>query len=80
MRIAATRRDGQRKRNAFDDSRTAFLEKTGHYNDDPTGVVDEVTLSALRQLVGEENLEERWNGDKKAIDNKVVEYLRGKFS
>jgi len=39
-----------------------------------------VTITALRNLVGEENLEERWNGDDKAIDNKVVEYLRGKFS
>jgi uncharacterized Ntn-hydrolase superfamily protein len=57
-----------------------IMLKTGHYKGEPTGAVDEVTLSALRNLVGEENLEERWNGDDKAIDNKVVEYLRGKFS
>ncbi len=57
-----------------------IMLKTGHYKDDPNGVVNEATLSALRHLVGEENLEERWNGDEKAIDNKVVEYLRGKFS
>jgi len=57
-----------------------IMLKTGHYKDDPNGVVNEATLSALRHLVGEENLEERWNGDDKAIDNKVVEYLRGKFS
>lgn len=57
-----------------------IMLKTGHYEGDPNGVVNEATLSALRHLVGEENLEERWNGDDKAIDNKVVEYLRDKFS
>lgn len=53
---------------------------TGHLKGKPSGQVDETTLSALRALVGEENLEERWNGDKKTIDQKVVEYLRNKFA
>jgi len=57
-----------------------MMKKTGHYKGQITGAVDEMTLSALRALVGEENLEERWNGDNKMIDNKVVEYLREKFS
>lgn len=57
-----------------------LMLKTGHYKAEPTGAVDEVTLAALKNLVGEENLEERWKGDDKAIDNMVVEYLRGKFS
>jgi uncharacterized Ntn-hydrolase superfamily protein len=57
-----------------------IMKKTGHYQDEITGSVDAETLTALRNLVGEENLEERWNGDEKAIDKKVVEYLRGKFS
>ena len=57
-----------------------IMKKTGHYKDDITGTVNQVTVSALRDLVGEENLEERWNGDEKVIDNKVVEYLREKFS
>jgi uncharacterized Ntn-hydrolase superfamily protein len=57
-----------------------ILKKTGHYQGDLTGAVSPDMLTALRNLVGEENLEERWNGDEKAIDTKVVEYLREKFS
>ena len=57
-----------------------IMKKTGHYQGEITGAVDEPTLEALRNLVGEENLEERWNGDQKAIDSKVVDYLREKFS
>jgi uncharacterized Ntn-hydrolase superfamily protein len=57
-----------------------IMKKTGHYQGDVSGVVDDNTLQALRHLIGEENLEERWGGDTKAIDNKVVEYLREKFS
>ena len=57
-----------------------IMKKTGHYKEDVTGLVDEKSLTALRTIVGEENLEERWNGDKKQIDSKVVEYLREKFS
>lgn len=57
-----------------------IMVKTGHLKEKPSGLVDESSLTALRALVGEENLEERWNGDQKAIDQKVVEYLREKFS
>jgi uncharacterized Ntn-hydrolase superfamily protein len=57
-----------------------IMNKTGHLEGKPSGFIDEVSLSALRVLVGEENLEERWNGDKVAIDQKVVEFLRDKFS
>ena len=57
-----------------------IMTKTGHFGDDINGVIDKSTLTALRNLVGEENLEERWNGDEKVIDSKVVEYLRDKFS
>jgi len=57
-----------------------IMKITGHYQGELTGAVDEGTLQSLRDLVGEENLEERWNGDEKAIDGKVVEYLREKFS
>ncbi len=57
-----------------------IMTKTGHFGDDINGIFDESSLTALRNLVGEENLEERWNGDKKVIDSKVVEYLRDKFS
>jgi uncharacterized Ntn-hydrolase superfamily protein len=57
-----------------------IMKKTGHYQGENTGGFDEGTRSALRNLVGEENLEERWNGEGKMIDNKVVEFLRDKFS
>ena len=57
-----------------------IMKKTGHFQDDINGLVNEKTLSALRALVGEENLEERWNGDPAVIDNKVIEYLREKFA
>jgi len=57
-----------------------IMKKTGHFTDEITGLVNEGTVTALKALVGEENLEERWNGDESMIDNKVVEYLRTKFS
>jgi len=57
-----------------------IMNKTGHYQGESTGNFDEGTRAALRNLVGEENLEERWNGKGKMIDIKVIEYLREKFS
>lgn len=57
-----------------------IMKKTGHFKGEITGQVNESTLASLKALVGEENLEERWNGDEKTIDNKVLEYLRTKFS
>ncbi len=57
-----------------------IMNKTGHYQGEVSGSFDEGTRAALRNLVGEENLEERWNGEGKMIDNKVMEYLRDKFS
>ena len=58
----------------------AIMIKTGHLKGKASGLVDDQSISALRALVGEENLEERWNGDKNDIDLKVVDYLRNKFS
>jgi len=57
-----------------------IMKKTGHYKGEITGMVTEDMIAALKALVGEENLEERWNGDENSIDNKVLEYLREKFS
>jgi len=57
-----------------------IMKKTGHFKDEISGLVNEGTITALNALVGEENLEERWNGDENMIDNKVVEYLREKYS
>jgi len=57
-----------------------IMTKAGHFTDEITGLVNESTITALKTLVGVENLEERWNGDENMIDSKVVEYLREKFS
>lgn len=57
-----------------------ILKKIGHYHGEINGLVSEEMITALKVLVGQENLEERWNGDENYIDIKVVEYLREKFS
>ncbi len=57
-----------------------IMKKTGHYQNAVNGIIDETTIESLRNLVGEENLEERWNGDKQVIDHKVVAFLKEKFS
>jgi uncharacterized Ntn-hydrolase superfamily protein len=56
-----------------------LLQRSGHYSGPQTGVFDEPTRSALRALVGNENLEERWNGEGDQIDRKVVDFLFAKF-
>lgn len=57
-----------------------LMKKTGHFKDEISGKVTDSTILALKAIVGEENLEERWNGDASLIDVKVVGYLREKFS
>jgi uncharacterized Ntn-hydrolase superfamily protein len=57
----------------------ALLKRTGHYGGLVTGDFDEATRQALRALVGEENLEERWNGEGDTIDRVVVEFLLKRF-
>ncbi len=56
-----------------------MMKRTGHYRGKVTGTLDSETRRALRALVGAENLEERWDGQRDRIDRLVVEYLRGKF-
>jgi len=56
-----------------------LLQATGYCDRPATGIFDEQTRQALRELVGVENLEERWNGEGDSIDRCVVEYLRDKF-
>lgn len=56
-----------------------ILTKTGHYDGPTNGAFDAATRKSLRDLVGIENLEERWTGEEDTIDIKVVEYLRQKF-
>lgn len=57
----------------------AILRRTGHYTGPITGDYDEVTRGAMRQLVGIENLEERWRDDNR-IDRVVLDFLRAKFN
>ena len=56
-----------------------LLQRTGHYSGPVTGDFDAETRSALRALVGEENLEERWNGNSDNIDRVVVDFLLERF-
>ena len=58
----------------------ALLISTGHYTGPQTGEFDEATRKALRALVGEENLEERWNGEGDEIDKVVVDFLHKRFA
>jgi uncharacterized Ntn-hydrolase superfamily protein len=56
-----------------------LLQTTGDYNGPITGKFDELTKTALRSLVGRENLEERWSGKSDQIDRLVVNYLINRF-
>ena len=56
-----------------------LVKETGHYQGPVSGAFDEETRKALRSLVGQENLEERWDGSGEEIDLKVVAYLKEKF-
>lgn len=57
----------------------ALLGRTGHYAGPQHGRFDAATRKALRTLVGEENLEERWNGEGEMIDKVVVAFLQKRF-
>ena len=56
-----------------------ILTRTGHYDGPQNGVFDEATRKALRALVGQENLEERWTGEEDDIDLEALDFLRDKF-
>lgn len=57
-----------------------LLQDTGYYDGPLTGEFNEETRSALRALVGTENLEERWDGTGDVIDRQVVRFLREKYA
>ncbi len=57
----------------------AVLTRTGHYQGKQTGQFDAATRQALWALVGEENLEDRWDGTGDVIDRVVVEFLLERF-
>lgn len=56
-----------------------LLRDTGYYEGETHGEFDEVTRRALRELVGTENLEERWDGSGDMIDRHVVNFLQEKY-
>jgi uncharacterized Ntn-hydrolase superfamily protein len=56
-----------------------MLRRTGRYHGPVSGVFDDATRQALRELVGSENLEERWSGEGDVIDQTVVTYLLDRF-
>ncbi len=55
-----------------------ILKRAGRYEGELTGVYDEATKKALRDLCGIENLEERWREDD-YIDGVVLDFLRRRF-
>jgi uncharacterized Ntn-hydrolase superfamily protein len=56
-----------------------ILIRAGEYDGPVTAKFDEPTRTALRSLVGMENLEERWDGRGDMIDSMVVDFLRQRF-
>lgn len=57
----------------------SLLTKTGHYAAAHTGDFDDATRRALRSLLGQENLEERWDDQSNELDQVVLDYLRLRF-
>jgi uncharacterized Ntn-hydrolase superfamily protein len=55
-----------------------ILQREGCYAGPVSGVYDAPTQTAMRRLIGIENLEERWREDDH-IDRVVLEFLRRKF-
>ncbi|MEJ2747121.1 MAG: DUF1028 domain-containing protein [Anaerolineae bacterium] len=57
----------------------AMLLRTGHYQGKKSGLFDDATRKALWDLVGEENLEERWDGTGDVIDRVALSFLLDRF-
>lgn len=59
-----------------------ILLETGYFAGEPNGEWDDMSKQAFWALIGNENLEERWNisGDTNRIDRVALEYLRNRFS
>jgi uncharacterized Ntn-hydrolase superfamily protein len=60
----------------------AMLRAGGYVADEPTGVWDDASKRAFWAMVGNENLEERWqlDGDPDVIDRVALDYLRQRFA
>lgn len=56
-----------------------ILQWAGYYSDPITGIYDMPTRKALSALVGNENFEERFDGEKGLISRQVMDIFRQKF-
>ncbi len=56
-----------------------LMQRTGHYQGDISGEFDDQARTSLRALVGQENLEMRWDGSGDTIDRVVVDYLLKRY-
>lgn len=58
-----------------------LMLRTGHYSGSISGVWDDESREAFWELVGEENLEERWSPDEypDSIDSLALTFLRNRF-
>ena len=57
-----------------------LLQRTGYYDGPASGVFDDVTRNALHELIGHENLEERWDSTGDKIDRVLLACLRDKYA
>ena len=58
----------------------SILKRAGEYDGPISGQFDEITRQSLRNLVGKENLEQRWDGKGYMIDRMLVDYLKRLFA
>lgn len=56
-----------------------MMQRAGYYQGPVNGTFDDPTRKALRAMVGNENLEERWDGTGDMIDKVVVDFLLDRF-
>ncbi len=56
-----------------------IMQRSGDYTGAINGRFDAITRQALVNLVGRENMEDRWDGDGQLIDQIVVDYLRKQY-
>ena len=56
-----------------------IMQRSGDYTGAIHGRFDECTREALEDLVGKENMEDRWDGEGELIDQIVVNYLRKQY-
>jgi len=56
-----------------------LVRRSDDYAGPLNGYLDDATVQAFTRLVGRENLEERWSGDRERIDRLVLDYLEDRL-